>query len=136
MSVQFWLNFYHIFQECEQNYIYTFSNFSDQKKQMTVKFCKNVRRLKNSTVNLSRILISTTKIARINCAKAEFLKNSTASYFFVQNFADKDAVVCKYGCILLFFKNVTRKKIPQNTTHNMCAEFWSYSCNKITKTWI
>ena len=21
MSVQFWLNFYHIFQECEQNYI-------------------------------------------------------------------------------------------------------------------
>ena len=63
--------------------------------------------------------------AGVNCAKAEFLKNSTVRYFFVQNFADKEAVVCKYGCILLFFKNVTRKKIPQNTTHNMCAEFWS-----------
>ena len=55
---------------------------------MTVKFCKNVRRLKNSSLDLNRILISTTKIARVNCAKAEFLKNSTVSYFFVQNFAD------------------------------------------------
>ena len=29
----------------------TFSNFSDQKKQMTVKFFKDVRRLKNSDFN-------------------------------------------------------------------------------------
>lgn len=61
---------------------------------MTVKFCKNVRRLKNSSLDLNRILISTTKIAMVNCAKAEFLKNSTVCYFFVQNFADKEAVVC------------------------------------------
>jgi hypothetical protein len=90
MSVQFsrmWANFYIDGAD-------DISNFSDQKKQVTVKFCKNVKRLKNSTLNLSKILISTTKIARVNCVKAEFLKDSTVCYFFVQNFADKEAVVC------------------------------------------
>ena len=63
-----------------------FSNFSDQKKQMKVKFCKNVRRLKNSTLNLSRFLISTTKIARVNYAKAEFLKKIDGQLLFRSEF--------------------------------------------------
>ena len=42
---------------------------------MTVKFFKDVRKLKNSTLNLSRILTSTIKIAGVNCVKAELLEN-------------------------------------------------------------